>query len=120
MIVEGVPPCTRLAPAAVHPDAIWNLDEELTPAQRDAIVARAHALTGEPYDWPAYVGFALEIIGIRTGKELAPVFKHDTWRVCSADVADCYAEAGIDVTAGLDYPNLISPAHLYNRIAGAK
>jgi uncharacterized protein YycO len=117
IIVEGAPPCTRLAPATSHPDAIWNLREELTKPQRDAIVARAHALVGDPYDWPSYIGFALEVMGLRTGKELAPVFRKDTWRVCSADVADCYAAAGIDLTAGLKVPNLVSPADLYNRIA---
>jgi hypothetical protein len=37
--------------------------------------------------------------------------------VCSALVADCYAYARIRLEAGLEYPNLISPADLYNRIA---
>jgi len=117
MIIEGAPPATRVAPAASHPDAIWNALEPLTDAQRAAIVARAHALAGTPYDYAAYIGFALEITGIKTGKELDPVFCHDTWRVCSADVADAYSFAGIDLTAGLKYPNLVSPASLYDRIA---
>ena len=117
MIVEAGAPVTRLAPASSHPDAIWNLHEPLTNAQRDAIVARARALLGVPYDYPAYIGFGLEVLGLRTGKELQPVFKHDSWRVCSADVADAYSFAGIDLTAGLQYPNLVSPADLYDRIA---
>ncbi len=54
---------------------------------------------------------------IRNGTELDPVFKEDHWRVCSALVADCYAYAGLDLEAGLQYPNLISPADLYNIIA---
>lgn len=117
MIVEGAPPATRLAPVATHLDAVWNLREPLTDAQRRAILARAHALVGTPYDYAAYIGFALEVLGLRTGKQLAPEFRHDTWRVCSADVADAYSFAGVDLTAGLKYPNLISPADLYNRIA---
>ena len=117
MIIEGAPPATRLAPAASHPDAVWNVGEPLTDALRGAIVARAHALLGTPYDYAAYIGFALEVTGIKTGKELAPEFRHDTWRVCSADVADAYSFAGIDLTAGLKYPNLVSPASLYDRIA---
>jgi len=117
MIIEGAPPATRLAPAASHPDAIWNTSETLTAAQRTMIVARAHALVGTPYDYAAYIGFALEVLGLKTGKQLAPEFRRDTWRVCSADVADAYAFAGIDLTAGLEYPNLVSPADLYNRIA---
>ena len=117
MIVEAAPPVTRLAPAASHSDAVWNLDEPLTDAQRTAIVTRAHALVGTTYDYAAYIGFALEVLGLRTGKELAPEYKRDTWRVCSADVADAYSFAGIDLTAGLKYPNLVSPADLYDRIA---
>ena len=117
MIIEAAPPATRTAPAASHGDAIWNLREPLTGAQRDKIVARAHALLGEPYDYGAYIGFALETLKLADGKQLEPVFKRDTWRVCSAIVADCYAAAGIDLTGGLDYPNLVSPANLYDRIA---
>jgi hypothetical protein len=117
MIIEAAPPATRLAPAASHPDAIWNLHEPLTNAQRDKIVARAHALLGTTYDYPSYIAFALEVLGIRTGKQLDPVFRRDHWRVCSADVADCYAFAGIDLKTGLQNPNLVSPADLYNRIA---
>lgn len=117
MIVEGAPPATRVAHASSHPDAVWNLRETLTGEQRTAIVHRADALVGTPYDYPAYIGFALEVLKLRTGAQLAPEFRRDTWRVCSADVADAYAFAGIDLTAGLKYPNLVSPADLYNRIA---
>jgi hypothetical protein len=117
MIIEAAPPATRLAPAASHNDAVWNLDEKLSEDQRTAIVARAHALVGVPYDYSAYIGFALEVLGLKTGKQLEPYFKRDTWRVCSADVADEYGFAGIDLTAGLAIPNLVSPADLYDRIA---
>lgn len=122
MIIEAAPPATRTAPASSHPDAVWNTAEPLTPGQRAKIVARAHALLGTPYDYPAYVGFALEALHLRTGTQLDPAFKQDHWRVCSADVADCYAFAGIDVTnlaviGGQAVPNLVSPANLYDRIA---
>jgi uncharacterized protein YycO len=117
MIVEGAPPVTRIAHAASHPDAVWNTGDVLTGEQRTAIVQRADALVGTPYDYGAYIGFALEVLGIKSGKQLEAVFRRDTWRVCSADVADAYAFAGIDLTAGLKYPNLVSPADLYNRIA---
>lgn len=117
MIIEAAPPATRLAPAASHADAVWNLGEPLTDDQRKKIVARAHALLGTPYDYGAYIGFALEVLKLASGKELEPVFKRDHWRVCSADVADEYGFAGIDLTAGLKVPNLVSPADLYDRIA---
>jgi hypothetical protein len=102
-IIEADPPAARVSAADSHPDAVWN--------------ARAHALVGCPYDYPAYVGFALEVLKLRNGQELDPVFQQDHWRVCSALVADCYAYAGLNLEEGLKYPNLISPADLYNMIA---
>jgi uncharacterized protein YycO len=116
-IIEAEPPAARVSAADSHPDAVWNVRYALTGAERDAIVARAHALVGCPYDYPAYVGFALEVLKLRDGQELDPVFREDHWRVCSALVADCYAYAGLDLELGLPYPNLISPADLYNIIA---
>src|SRR5581483_5892960 len=76
-------------------------------------------LVGCPYDYPAYVGFALEVLKLRTGAQLDPVFREDHWRVCSALVADCYAFAGAELEEGLKYPNLISPADLYVQVRGA-
>ena len=116
-IVEAAPPVVRMVPAASHPDAVWNVHYPLTDGQRDAIVARAHALVGCTYDYPAYVGFALEVLKLANGQELDPVFRQDHWRVCSALVADCYTYAGQNLEQGLTYPNLISPADLYNMIA---
>ena len=60
---------------------------------------------------------ARDSLKIRSGKELDPVFKEDHWRVCSALVADCYEFAGAELVKGPPYPNLISPADLYNLIA---
>ena len=116
-IIEAMPPVARVSAAASHPDAVWNVHYPLTDAQRDAIVARAHALVGCTYDYPAYVGFALEVLKLANGQELDPVFRQDHWRVCSALVADCYTYAGQNLEQGLTYPNLISPADLYNMIA---
>jgi uncharacterized protein YycO len=116
-IIEAAPPYARAASANSHPDAVWNVRYPLTDTERDSIVARAHALVGCPYDYPAYIGFALEVLKIRNGAQLAPVFQQDHWRVCSALVADCYEFAGLDLAKDLKYPNLISPADLYNLIA---
>lgn len=116
-IIEAAPPVARIAAAASHPDAVWNVHYPLTDDQRDKVCARAHALVGCPYDYPAYVGFALEVLKLRSGAQLDPVFREDRWRVCSALVADCYEFAGADLEEGLKYPNLISPADLYNMIA---
>jgi hypothetical protein len=74
-IVEVAPPAVRIAPAASHPDAL--------------------------YDYPAYTAFAMKVLRPRDGAELDPVFKADHWQVCSALVADCYAYAGIRLVPGL-------------------
>jgi len=138
MIIEAAPPATRISPVSSHPDAVYNTDEPKTDQQRGLIIARAHALLGTPYDYPAYIAFAMMCLKLRTEQQVDPLFVHDHWRVCSADVADEYAHAGIDVRAGMDghplarlvagavlagqapaslVPNLIAPALLYDRIA---
>src|SRR5260370_42687043 len=71
MIIEGAPPATRLAPAASHPDAIWNTGEQLTDEQRQAIVARAHALGGTQYDYAPQIGRGLAVTGRRPAQQRA-------------------------------------------------
>lgn len=115
-IVEGTAPVAQLTSADDHPDAVWNIREQLTDQQRLAIVARAYALIGTPYDYAAYIGFALETLKIRSGKQLDPVFRQDKWRVCSALVADGYSYGNVIVDSALHDFNLVSPADLYNRI----
>jgi hypothetical protein len=100
-IVEVAPPTVRIAPATSHPDAIWNAQRSLSGVQRERICARALALVGRPYDYPAYTGFALKVLRPREGADLDPVFKADHWQVCAALVADCYAYAGIRLEPGL-------------------
>jgi hypothetical protein len=100
-VVEVAPPGVRIAPASAHPDALWNVRFPLTGAQRQKICARALALVGRAYDYPAYTGFALKVLKLSDDAELAPVFKADHWQVCSALVADCYAYAGIRLEPGL-------------------
>src|SRR5919201_1461991 len=90
-----------IAPVASHPDALWNARFPLTGAQRERICARALALVGRQYEYPAYTGFALKVLKPREDAELDPVFKADHWQVCSALVADCYAYAGIRLEPGL-------------------
>jgi hypothetical protein len=94
-IVEAAPPAVRVVPASSYPDATWNVRFPLTDVQRARICARAHAMIGRPYDYPAYVSFALKVLKLDDQAELDPVFKADHWRVSSEFVADCYARAGI-------------------------
>jgi hypothetical protein len=111
-VVEAAPPAVRVCPAASHPDAIWNVRCPLTAAQREKICARALALAGRAYDYPAYTGFALRVLRLRDGAGLDPVFKADHWRVCSELVADCYAHAGIRLQPGLRDLSVSGPAGL--------
>jgi len=111
-VVEAAPPAVRVAPAASHADAIWNVRCPLTAAQRARICARALALVGRPYDYPAYTDFALRVLKVREDAGLDPVFKADHWQVCSTLVADCYAYAGVRLQPGLRDLSLSGPASL--------
>jgi hypothetical protein len=119
-IIEGVPPVARIAPATEYDDTIWAYKMPLTSNQQDAAIARAHALVGTRYDYPAYIGFALEVMGLRTGNQLSPVFKMDKWLTCGALLDDVYQFARfildwskLKLDPGQD-PNLVSPAMLLN------
>jgi len=135
-IVQGQPPAAALAPAASHGDAIWAwrmwdqlraaagwTPEQVTAAQKK-VVARGHALIGCRYDFEAYAGFSLEVLKLASGTQLDPVFSHDSYRVCSALVADAEAFGGVPldfvpadgpgVTAGgqMIAANLVAPGML--------
>jgi len=137
IIVEGAPPVARLASAAHYGDAIWAwrmydvLSKEHSAPEIEAmkakVVGRAHALVGTAYDWPAYIGFSLEVLGLRSGKELSPFFVHDSYRVCSALVDDAETFGGVPMDfvpadgPGMDAspgtlvtmpPNLVAPGML--------
>jgi len=141
-IVEGTAPCTRIAPAASHDDTIWFYkmwdqlsidvtgwwspppkgqlpDKQMIQAAQLKMVARAHALVGTPYDYMAYMGFAMEVLHLRNGTQMESEFKQDDWRVCSADVIDEMTFSGIHVDWNRvklanvgDDPNLVSPSML--------
>jgi hypothetical protein len=53
---------------------------------------------------------------LRTDTQLDKVFQQDTWRVCSALVADTSAHAGVIIKPSAFAANLISPDDLYRRI----
>jgi uncharacterized protein YycO len=115
-IVEGHTLVARVVSADSHPDAVWNIHESLSDDQRLAIIAKAQAMVGTPYDYASYIGFALELLKLRTEAQLDRVFQQDSWRVCSALVADCYRHAGIVIDTGAQAANLVSPDDLYRRI----
>lgn len=108
-MVEAAPPVARIVPATSYGDAIWawqmwsKLSEQGWPSieighAQQMVVNRGHALVGTPYDWPAYVGFALEVLKLRDEAQLAPEFRSDHWRVCSALVDDAETFGGVPMT----------------------
>lgn len=115
-IVEGAPPVARLTAADDHPDAIWNIHEDLTDAQRLEIVAQAHAMVGVPYDWQAYLAFVLEWTHLRDQKQLDDRFRLNTHRICSALVDAGYMRAGVDLKPSATVPNMVTPDDLLRRL----
>ena len=99
-MIEGAPPEARIVRADKYSDAIWawqmwdrlrsvsGWNAAAIAAAQLAVTGRGHALAGCGYDWPAYVGFSLEVMNLRSEKQLSPFFTHDGYRVCSALVAD--------------------------------
>ena len=108
-VVQGTAPKADVMPADHWSDMIWawRMWDQLaaggwTPAQvlaaQAKVVARGTAEIGTPYDWAAYAGFAAEILDLRNEEQLAPGFKLDPWRVCSALVADALTAGGVPLT----------------------
>ena len=107
VLVQGQPPKAVLAPGDSHDDALWfykmwdQLKAEYgwTDAQAAAsqakVVARGRELVGDPYDFGAYLGFELEVLHLRNEQELAPEYRSDSNRVCSALVADALTAGGV-------------------------
>ena len=58
-IVEVAPPAVRIAPAASHPDAIWNAQCSLTAVQRQPFGEIEICLAAQPANAPAAVGATL-------------------------------------------------------------
>lgn len=107
VIVQGQPPQAALAPADSHGDAIWawrmwdwmraqpGHSVAGVQAAQEKVVARGHRLVGCSYDFEAYAAFALMVLKLRNADQLAPLFKRDAWRVCSALVADAEGYGGV-------------------------
>lgn len=115
-IIEGAPPKSRITAADDHPEAIWNIHEDLTDEQRLEIVAQAHAMKDRDYDWEAYAAFILEWTHLRNQKQLDDRFRMNEHRICSALVDDCYMKVGIDLKPSATVPNMVTPDDLLRRL----
>lgn len=128
LIVQGQPPQAATAPADSHGDAIWAWrmwdwlrdDQKWTPARvmnaQTMVVERGKALIGCSYDYEAYVAFALMVMKLRNADQIAPFFRRDAWRVCSALVADAEGMGGVPMQfVPSDGPGLV--AHPDTKVA---
>jgi hypothetical protein len=105
--ISGQPPKAVIVPAASFGDAIWfhrmwdqlmaeeGWTKERVAKSQDAVVARWRQEDGCKYDWEAYPAFAAEVFHFRTSQQLAPWFKTDAARVCSAIIADGLMKGGV-------------------------
>lgn len=123
MMVQGAPPRAGLVPATTYDDAIWawRMWDQLKAVNgwqqadvffaQDKVVSRGHGLVGCTYDWPAYIGFELEVLNLRDEVQLSPFFTHDGYRVCSALVYDAETFGGVPMEfVPEDGPGLIRDA----------
>jgi len=121
VIVQGQPPVAALAPADSHSDAIWayrmwdwlreanGWTQDRVSSAQASVVARGHALVGCSYDFEAYAAFTTMVLKLRNADQLAPLFKRDAWRVCSALVADAELYGGVPLQfVPSDGPGLIA------------
>jgi hypothetical protein len=139
LCVQGTAPRADIVPATTFGDAIWawHMWDELTlhngwdakavAVGQQKVVARSRAEVGTPYDYIAYAGFGLEVLNLRHEDQLAAEFRQDSWRVCSALVADALTFGGVpldfipedgpglekdlSVKVGMP-PNLVAPGML--------
>lgn len=138
-IISGQPLAAVIEDAGTYGDAIWawrmwdqlqaaaGWDSARVRAAQASVTARGYAEAGCGYDYPAYVGFALEVLKLRSEQQLAPDFALDHWRVCSALVADALEAGGVPLdfvpedgpglvkdpgTKALMPPNLVAPGML--------
>lgn len=106
VIVSGEPPKAVQKPADSYGDAIWawrmwdqiqasGWSADQVAGAQAAVVRRGRELIGDPYDFAAYAGFAAEVLHLRTEAQLEPDFSRDTWRECSALVADALTFGGV-------------------------
>jgi uncharacterized protein YycO len=94
--------------------ACANLAEPMTQAQRDAAVAKARALLGAGYNYPALVSIGLADIGWHW-RWLIRLAGADKMLICSQLVSDCGAAAGLDWGCGKTGTSQVTPADLARR-----
>lgn len=117
-IIEANPTGVEIKPVSEYPEGAiaWNRHEELSVAERTAIVAHAHAQVGKMYSFATIALLVFRILGLRAlsnSKTFTRLAKKEGY-ICSELVSECYRSAGVVLSQKPD--NLVTPADLALRL----
>lgn len=110
-VVEAMPGGARTGSLDRYNGRAVFSDQDLTPAQRTAIVNAAIARIGTPYSFLDYLSLALLHWGVRP-KWLKNYIKNKGHQICSQLVDDCYLEAGVHLFDDGRLPQDVTPGDL--------
>lgn len=113
-IVEANPTGVAISPVSKYSHIAWNMHEELTLEQREAIVFHAKQAIGKPYNFGIIFMLALRALGIKVfpKKFIRWLALHQGY-ICSELVAECYEKAQHPVAVE---PDLCNPGDLAERL----
>lgn len=116
IVVEATPYDVRTSPLARYQGAQVCADtgEDLTPAQRAVITAKALSFIGAEYDWATIAVIGLGQLGLHW-RILLRLTGGKRALICSQLVALCGQAAGLDWQCGKASPALVTPADLARR-----
>lgn len=116
-VIEAQPEGVNYAPVNSWANGriLWSC-EELSDAQREAIVTSAKAALGTPYSWLDILALGLSAWGITPSWVWARLSRQDRL-ICSQLVARCYQNAGVDLCPGKP-DSRITPGDLADVILG--
>lgn len=113
-IVEAQYPKVVVSRADRHQDAIWAVNQPLTPNQRKLGTIAALKMVDMKYDVRAYAWFLLRAAQLHVWHDLDPLFSDPHMLICSGTVVAEQRAMGVDIselpTAATDSPDFICPA----------
>ena len=116
-IIEAAPRGARRAMLADYraDSLLFDVNEQITDAQRARVAAKAETLLGTPYGWTDIVRLALRCAGVKWGWLTAAADKERAM-ICSQLVAICGDAAGLDWNCGREAPAAVTPGDLASRV----
>lgn len=115
-IVEATTRGVRLDSLSLYAGAraVANVREPMTAGQRAAVVSAAKATAGREYNVPDIPVIALRLLGFRW-QWLRRIADDRDADICSEDVCQAGAAAGLDWQCGEPDPAFVTPADLARR-----